>query len=69
MLVEGVTNWGWVQGGGGDGGGRMEMEKNKTGEKTENKDREQKGEELHRITVSKQAERALSAVVERINEG
>lgn len=45
------------------------MEKDKTGEKTENKDREQKGEELHRITVSKQAERALSAVVEKINDG
>jgi hypothetical protein len=45
------------------------MEKDKTGEKAENKDREQKGEELHRITVSKQAERALSAVVEKINDG
>lgn len=47
----------------------MDMEKNNTGEKTEDKDREQKSEELHRITVSKQAERALSTVVEKINEG
>lgn len=47
----------------------QEMEQDKTGEKTENKDREQKSEELHRITVSKQAERALSMVVERVNEG
>jgi hypothetical protein len=47
----------------------QKMEQDKTGEKTENKDREQKNEELHRITVSKQAERALSTVVERVNEG
>lgn len=45
------------------------MERDKTGEKTENKDREQKNEDLHRITISKQAERALVAVVERVNEG
>jgi hypothetical protein len=45
------------------------MERDKTGNGEENKDKEQKNEELHRITVSKQGERALAAVVERINEG
>lgn len=45
------------------------MERDKTGNGEENKDKEQKNEELHRITVSKQGERALAAVVERINDG
>ena len=30
---------------------------------------EQKSEEMHRITVSKQAERALVGIVERVNDG
>lgn len=49
------------------------MEKENIGEKNKDKDREQKpekaGEELHRITVSRGAERELTSIVDRVNDG
>lgn len=45
------------------------MEEKKTGEQNQDKDREQKMEELHRITVSRGAERALASIVNRVNDG
>lgn len=47
----------------------MDMGRERIGEQDQNRDKELKTEELHRITVSKQAERALSAVVEKVNDG
>jgi len=34
-----------------------------------NEDREPKAEEIHRITVSKAAEEAITAIMERVNDG
>lgn len=45
------------------------MEREKIGEKNQDKDREQKMEEMHRITVSRGAERALMGILERVNDG
>lgn len=49
------------------------MDKEKIEEKNKDKDGEQKpekaGDELHRITVSRGAERELTSIVDRVNDG
>lgn len=45
------------------------MEKDKEDENNKDKNKEQKTEELHRITISRGAERALTSIVDRVNDG